>query len=225
MTWRWAFWSITCFNVLIQLVAALLLNQSYAPRILLIKARKLHRENGNQRFHTQSEREGRTLVTVLRISLTRPWRLLATQPIIQVLALYQAYNFGMLYLFISSFPSLWDDRYGMSTGIASLNYLSLAFGSLVGAQICGPLTDTIYCKLKKPYGYADDAPGSPEFRIPLMIPASIMIPCGIFLYGWSAEAKLYFLLPNVSFISISTLRNSILIMASRLVPHSSPVVA
>lgn len=86
----------------------------------------------------------------------------------------------------------------MSTGTASLNYLSLAFGSLVGAQICGPLTDTIYLRLKRRYGLADDAPGLPEFRIPLMIPAAIMAPVGIFLYGWSADARLYFIVPNAS---------------------------
>jgi hypothetical protein len=199
VTWRWTFWSITCFNVVLQLVGLLFLNESYAPRILLFKSRKLRQKTGNPNLRTQWEREGHNIFTVLRISLTRPWRLLATQPIIQALALYQAYNFGMLYLFISSFPSLWKGRYGMPTGIASLNYLSLAFGSLVGAQICGPLTDMIYRKLKRRYGYADDVPGVPEFRIPLMIPASIMIPCGIFLYGWSAEAKLYVLVPNVRF--------------------------
>ena len=178
------------------------MKESYAPRTLLLKARKLRQDTQNPRFHTKEEIEDRNLLTILRISLTRPWRLLATQPIIQVLAFYQAYNFGMLYLFISSFPALWEGRYDMQTSIASLNYLSLAFGSLVGAQICGPLTDTTYRLLKKRYGYADDAPGSPEFRIPLMIPAAIITPCGIFLYGWSAEAKLHFLLPNVSPVPI-----------------------
>jgi hypothetical protein len=108
----------------------------------------------------------------------------------------------MLYLFISSFPSLWEGRYGMPTGIASLNYLSLALGSLIGAQICGPLTDAIYRKLKRRYGYANNVAGLPEFRIPLMIPAALAIPCGIFLYGWSAEAKLHFLLPNVCTVPV-----------------------
>jgi hypothetical protein len=81
--------------------------------------------------------------------------------------LYQAFNFGMLYLFIQSLPTLWRDRYGMSTGIEGLNYCSLALGLLVGAQVCGPLTDLIHKHLEKRYGYSDDSKGLPEFRIPL----------------------------------------------------------
>jgi hypothetical protein len=139
MTWRWAFWSLACFNAVIQLAGLFFLNESYAPTILALKAKKLRQVTGNTALQIKWESEGRTLSYLLRISLTRPWRLLATQPIIQVLALYQAYNYGMLYLFISSFPALWGGRYEMSTGTRSPNYLSLALSSLAGAQIAGPL--------------------------------------------------------------------------------------
>ncbi|OCL03747.1 major facilitator superfamily transporter [Glonium stellatum] len=196
-TWRWTFWSLSCFNVAIQLAGLLFFQETYAPRILAIKARELRQKTGNQELRTEWQKEGRTLPHLLRVSLTRPWRLLGTQPTIQLLALYQAFNFGMLYLFISSFPMLWTGRYGMSTSIGSLNYCSLALGLLVGAQICGPLTDLVYKHLKKRYGHGDDSKGLPEFRIPLMIPAAFIVPCGIFLYGWSAEAKLFWIVPNI----------------------------
>jgi hypothetical protein len=156
---------------------------------------------GNNALQIKWESEGRTLSYLLRISLTRPWRLLATQPIIQVLALYQAYNFSMLYLFISSFPALWVGRYGMSTGTGSPNYLSLALSSLAGAQIAGPLQDRIHRYLRKRSSGNSDANtsnGLPEYRIPLMIPATFLTPCGIFIYGWSAQAKLHWIVPNVS---------------------------
>lgn len=123
--------------------------------------------------------------------------MIGTQPIIQVLALYQAFNFGTLYLLISGFPALWEDRYGMPRGDASLNYISLAIGSLTGVLICGPAMDTVYAAMKRRYGIAEDQPGVPEFRMPLMVPASILTPCAIFLYGWSAHAKLHFLIPDV----------------------------
>jgi hypothetical protein len=173
------------------------LGESYAPRILFVKAKKLRKEKDNPKLQTQWESEGNVIPTILRASLLRPWILIGTQPIIQVLALYQAYNFGLMYVLILSFPSLWEGQYGMRPSLASLKYLSLALGSFIGSQICGPLTDIIHRRLKKHYGYPDDAPGSPEFRIPLMIPASFVTPCGIFLYGWSAQAKLHWIFPNV----------------------------
>jgi hypothetical protein len=168
-----------------------LFKETYAPKILGLKAKKLRQQTGNPHLQTKWESEGRALSYLLRISLTRPWQMLATQPIIQVLALYQAYNFGLLYLFLSSFPALWEGRYGMSTAVGSLNYLSLALGSLAGSQICGLCQDRIYRYLR-----TGPSP-SPESRIPLMIPASLLTPLGIFLYGWSAQAKLHWLMPNI----------------------------
>ena len=100
------------------------------------------------------------------MSLAGPWRLLGTQPIIQLLALYQAFNFRMLYLFISSFPILWRNRYGMSTGIGSLDYCFLALGLLVGAQVCGPLTGLVHKNLKKRYRYSGDSKGLHSTGIP-----------------------------------------------------------
>ncbi|KAJ9658301.1 hypothetical protein H2201_007860 [Coniosporium apollinis] len=196
-TWRWSFWSITCFNIAIQLVGLFFLRETYAPRLLALKARTLRQKTGNPELRAATETTDRTLPALLQVSLTRPWRMLATQPIIQLLALYQAYNFGMLYLFISSFPALWEGRYGMSTSLGSLNYFSLALGSLIGAQICGPLADRIHRRMRIRYGGAENAKAVPEFRIPLMIPAASVTPCGIFLYGWAAQARLHWIVPNI----------------------------
>lgn len=174
------------------------LQETYAPRLLTLKARRLRKETGNPLLRSEWEEPDRNLARLLRVSLTRPWRMLATQPIIQLFALYQAFNYGMLYLFISSFPTLWTQRYGMSASVGSLNYISLALGSLIGAQFCGPATDAIYRKLRVRYGFGEGSKGLPEFRIPLMIPAAIVTPIGVLLYGWSAQAKLYWIVPNVS---------------------------
>lgn len=127
--------------------------------------------------------------------------MLGTQPIVQLFALYQAFNFGTLYLLISSFPALFEGRYGMPRGNASLNYISLAVGSLIGVHICGPSMDHVYGRLKRRSGLKDGESGLPEFRVPLMVPASILTPCGIFLFGWASEAKMHFIIPNVSFSS------------------------
>jgi hypothetical protein len=180
-----------------QIVAQFGLEETYAPRILHIKARNLRRLTGNAKLQTKWEAEHRTLPALLRASLTRPWMMIGTQPIIQVLAVYQAFTLGVIYLLISGFPALWEVRYGFSKGEASLNYIALALGSLIGVNICGPATDAIYAYLKKLYGISVDQPGLPEFRVPLMLPAAVLSPCGIFLFAWSAEAKLHFLVPDV----------------------------
>ncbi|KAK1991764.1 major facilitator superfamily transporter [Colletotrichum falcatum] len=196
-TWRWAFWLVVIVNLTVQLIALFFLRESYAPRLLQLKARKLRKAHPEQIFHTEWERKQRTLPGILRVSLSRPWVMLATQPIIQSLAIYQAFNFGFLYLIISGFPALWEGHYGMSKGTASLNYISVATGSMIGVLICGPAMDSTYRRLKLRYGIKEDQTGVPEFRIPLMVPAAIISPCGILLFAWSAQNRMHFLIPNI----------------------------
>lgn len=39
--------------------------------------------------------------------------------------------------------------------------------------------------------------GTPEFRIPLLIPSTIAIPIGLFWYGWTGQAQTHWILPNI----------------------------
>ena len=199
-TWRWCFWVIVLANAVVQAAAFFFLRETYAPILLRRRARALRAATGNLKLQTQWEQSDadRTLGGLLRVALSRPWVMLGTQPVVQLFALYQAFNFGTLYLLISSFPALFEGRYGMARGTASLNYISLAVGSLLGLYVCGPGVDRLDAHLKRRRGLRDDEPGLPEFRVPLMVPASVMIPCGIFLYGWAAEARLHWIVPNVS---------------------------
>lgn len=199
-TWRWCFWVIVLANVVVQAVAFFFLRETYAPVLLQRRAQALRASTGNPKLQTQWEQSGadRTLPSLLRVALSRPWVMLGTQPIVQLFALYQAFNYGTLWLLISSFPALFEGRYGMARGDASLNYISLAAGLLVGVYICGPGVDWLYAHLKRRRGLRPDEPGLPEFRVPLMVPASVLLPCGILLYGWAAEARLHWIVPNVS---------------------------
>lgn len=41
------------------------------------------------------------------------------------------------------------------------------------------------------------AEGIPEYRLPLIIPFSLLIPIGLFTYGWSAQHQLHWIVPSV----------------------------
>ncbi|KXH47513.1 major facilitator superfamily transporter [Colletotrichum simmondsii] len=196
-TWRWTFWSVVILNFTVQVIAFIFLRETYAPRLLHLKAKRLRNLYNDSAIKTEWEKQERTLAVILRTSLSRPWIMLATQPIIQSLAPYQAFNFGLLYLIISSFPKLWEHYYGMHKGQASLNYISIAVGALIGVLISAPTMDMIYQRLKQRRGIEKNEKGVPEFRIPLMVPPSLLTPCGIILFAWTAQNKMHFMLPNV----------------------------
>jgi multidrug resistance protein len=48
-TWRWGFWSTSIFDALIQLSSMVLLKETYAPKILRLKAENLRKTSGNKK--------------------------------------------------------------------------------------------------------------------------------------------------------------------------------
>lgn len=169
------------------------MQETYGPLILHKKATKIREETGSEEFKTEFEHPERTLLNTLKRSIGRPFRLLGTQPIIQCLALYMAFVYGLMYLVLSTFPALWERRYNQSVGIGGLNYISLGLGFFLGAQICAPINDRIYRRLKK----TNNDTGKPEFRVPMMVPGAVLVPIGLFWYGWSAQARIHWIMPNI----------------------------
>ena len=103
-TWRWTFWATTIADAAIQLFGLFFLQETYPPTILKKKAHRLRKETGDMALHTEFERSDRTLGQILAVSLVRPFRLLGTQPIVQVLACYMAYLYGLMYLMMVIVP-------------------------------------------------------------------------------------------------------------------------
>ncbi|XXG94507.1 hypothetical protein Hte_000764 [Hypoxylon texense] len=196
-TWRWAFYATSIADAAIQVAGLFFLQETYAVVLLARKKAALAKETGNAALRTPFDGAGPAgLWAKLGVALTRPFRLLATQVIVQCLALYMMYVYGLMYLLLSSFPSLFTSPppagYGMSVGVGGLNYISLGLGFFFGAQICAPLQDRFYAALKRRYGA-----GKPEFRVPMMIPGAILVPIGLFIYGWTAEFKTHWIGPNI----------------------------
>ncbi|KAL8806845.1 MAG: hypothetical protein Q9182_001105 [Xanthomendoza sp. 2 TL-2023] len=198
-TWRWIFYATSIADTLIQLSGVFFLRETYPPKLLHIKAVKLRKATGNQDLHTEYEHPERSLLSILENAIIRPFRLIGTQPTVQVLGLFVAYLYGLVYLVLSTFPVLWTERYHESIGIAGLNYISIALGFTLGAQIFSPLNDHVYRIFKSKNGGV----GKPEFRIPIMIPGSILCPVGLFIYAWTSQYHTHWIGPNIGVVIFS----------------------
>ncbi|KAK2613919.1 hypothetical protein N8I77_000787 [Diaporthe amygdali] len=198
-SWRWIFYATTIADAVIQCSGLFFLRETYAPVLLRWRKEKLIKETGNTQLYTDFDSPDKTVSRTLATAFVRPFRMLFTQPIIQVLALYMMYLYGLMYLILSTFPGLWAS-YGMSTGIGGLNYIALGLGFFLGAQICAPIQDRIYARLKKHYNVSV---GRPEFRIPMMIPGAIMMPVGLIIYGWTAQYRVHWIGPDIGVVLLS----------------------
>ena len=192
-TWRWVFWSTSIAAGLVQLMGIFFMQETYAAAILTKKKKQLIKTTGNKDLRTEFDNPNRSFAKHLGTALQRPFRLLLTQPIVQLLALYIGYVYGTLYLVLASFPLAWSNLYDESPSIAGLNYLSLGVGFFLGTQIAAQFADKIYKNLKA----QNNEKGRSEFRVPLMLPGAIMVPVGLALYGWSAQYKMPWIVPNI----------------------------
>jgi len=98
LNWRWIFWTVSIADALVQILCFFFLSETYAPTILLKRAKKLRKETGNVKLHTKFEQPGNSFAQTLRKNLQRPFIMLFTQPALQVTALYRAYLYGLMYL-------------------------------------------------------------------------------------------------------------------------------
>ncbi|KAF8321174.1 MFS general substrate transporter [Clavulina sp. PMI_390] len=192
-SWRWVFYSSSIADGVVQLFGFFLLKETYAPKILADKAKRLRKETGNDKLRTQWERPDRTMLSVVAHGLVRALKLFVTEPIIQVVACYMAVIYGLMYLLLAAFAPLWTKEYGESVGISGLNYLSLAIGLTIGGQVGSRILDRTYASQKQRTGGV----GTPEMRMPFVMATSFFIPVGLLIYGWSAEHHVFWLVPNI----------------------------
>ncbi|KAF2623216.1 MFS multidrug transporter-like protein [Macroventuria anomochaeta] len=194
-TWRWMFWSTTILQVILEGTSLLVFYESYAPFLLRKRAEKLRKETGDSRYHAAIEmrESGRSTMWKLRRSLSRPLRLLAFHPIIQIQAILAGINYGLLYFALASFSALHVSAYGESVAISGLHYIAICTGTISGAQLCGPLMDYVYKRLTSHSGDGR----VPELRIPLLLPGVFFTPIGFLLYGWAAQYRLFWLVVDI----------------------------
>lgn len=96
-------------------------------------------------------------------------------------------------VFLTTIDSIFEEVYGESVGIAGLNYLALGIGLISASQINARVVDRAYKYLSKKNG----GDGKPEYRLPTMMPASIVLPIGLFITGWTATARTHWIGPDI----------------------------
>lgn len=133
-SWRWIFWVVSITTFCFEILALCFLEETYQPKILSRKAKLLRKETGDTRLHTEYDDPDRTFLKLLKTNLIRPVRMISTQVIIQVLSVYMALLYGIMYLVLFTFPLLWTNTYYESVSTGSLNYISTGIGFTLGAQ-------------------------------------------------------------------------------------------
>jgi MFS family permease len=191
--WRWIYWVLAMVSGAASTVALILLRETYSPVILARKAARLRKETGNQALRSKLD-TGISHKECFKLAIVRPMKMLLLSPIVASLSWYMAVAYGLLYLLFTTYTFVFEDVYHFSTGTVGLTYIGTGVGMLLGLGILGTATDHVLKKLK-----AAGKEMKPEHRMPLYltVPAGICLPVGLFLYGWTTDNHVHWIVPMI----------------------------
>lgn len=185
------------------LLALITLPETFAPILLKMKAKHLRKVTGNAHFAAPVER-GEPLQKKLLTNLARPTTFFTTEPIVIFLGMYLVLIFVINFTFLNGFQYIFEDTYGLSPGITSLNFLSIALGVLLdvlATPLYTRLADRIHrrqCRafVKRKNTSASDSesnsssssdsnPTPPELSLIRAAIAAPSLPVSLLWMGWT----------------------------------------
>ncbi|KAI1809076.1 MFS general substrate transporter [Poronia punctata] len=200
--WRWNFWLVAIASGFTTILMLVTMRESFAPVLLQRKAARLRKETGNELLRSKLD-IGLSPGDYFRRSAIRPAKMFLFSPIIMITAFYTALTYGYLYLMFTTMTQVFQGQYGFSTSLVGLAFLGLGVGSMIGVVIYSTTSDRYIArkaaeadKLAEETG-AEKQGMKPEYRLPLLPLGAAMIPVGLFIYGWSAQYRIHWIVPII----------------------------
>lgn len=105
--WRWIEGVLAIATGIVLVAYILIVPETYAPVLLRRRAVQLSKLTGKvYKSQLELKQGSKMLNNVLKISLSRPWVLLVTEPIVTILSIYQAIIYATLYLCFGEWNAL-----------------------------------------------------------------------------------------------------------------------
>ncbi|KAI4861027.1 polyamine transporter 1 [Hypoxylon rubiginosum] len=187
--WRWTEYTTGMLQSVVLVFAVIFIDETYPPRLLVAKARRLRFETGNWALHAKFEEWDVSILELGRKFLVRPIQLLCT-PICALIALYASFCYGILYMQLGAVPIIFGEVRGWSLVPSELPFLALCVGSFTGCLI--NMGNQLY--YNKGYHAAGDR-AVPERRLPPMMLGSVLFATGQFITGWTADPSIHWIVP------------------------------
>ena len=192
--WRWTEY-ITAIMAFTSFILSLFFQpETYAPVILVDKARELRKRTKNWGIHAKQEEIEVDLAELLQKNVSRPLRILFTEPIVLLISIYMAFIYGLLYLFLTAYALVFQGVYGMSPGVGGLPYFGMVIGELI-AFVAVVIMNPGYVKKLE----ANSNVPVPEWRLPLVLVGAVSFSVGLFWFAWTGyNGSIHWIVPTVS---------------------------
>ncbi|KAI9867122.1 MAG: hypothetical protein M1813_009400 [Trichoglossum hirsutum] len=192
--WRWTSWLTAILGWVSFLLNLIFLEETYPPVILVSKAAELRRRTKNWGIHAKQEEIEVDFTELVTKNFSRPLRLLFTEPIVLFVTIYMSFIYGLLYLFLTAYPIVFQQIRGWKPGVAGLPY----FGMILGQFLAGAMIIAFQPWYNRKLKANNDIP-IPEWRLPPVIIGGVAFTAGLFWFGWTGyRADIHWIAPTLS---------------------------
>ncbi|KIW43435.1 uncharacterized protein PV06_04541 [Exophiala oligosperma] len=201
-SWRWTQWVILFAGAVTYLVC-IPQRETYKRIILQRRAKKLGVPGPPNPLPPGMSKWR----FIFLVTISRPLHMLATESIVAFLSVYVAFNFSVLFGFFAAFPLVFQHAvpqiriYNFNQGESGLVFLGIGAGVIIAAAIFIVMDRLTYRrKTLKRRATGDFTPLPPEERLwPAML-GSVLLPVGLFWFGWSARKDIHWISPVLATI-------------------------
>lgn len=187
--WRWDMGVIAIFTGVVWIIGTLYVPETYSPVILRKRAVKLSQMTGKSYVSILERQQGKTTPgAAFKKSLSRPWALLFTEPIVALISIYMAIIYGTLYMLFGAFPIVFQQTRGWSPGIGGLSFMGVLVGMLIGVAY-SIWDNSRYLRIED----ENDGDAPPEARLPPAIIGSVALPIGLFWFAWTNSPSIHWI--------------------------------
>ncbi|KAI1111053.1 major facilitator superfamily domain-containing protein [Nemania sp. NC0429] len=179
------------------------------------------------RWTTKHDEERGSITTMISTSLTRPFHLLFTEPIVFFFSLWVSFAWAVLYLTFGSIPLVFRRQYGFSIEQSGYVFAAMIVGSVL-ATVFGILQDHAlkHPKWQDGASITSDDSGiplsdpipkgfwgflrrhlpaeSPESRLYLTCFTGVLLPIGLYIFGFCARPSIHWIVPTIG-IGLATM--------------------
>ncbi|KAE8138709.1 major facilitator superfamily domain-containing protein [Aspergillus pseudotamarii] len=195
LDWRWTYYIMIIWSAVLLICMIFFAPETYHPIILRARARALRQETGNERYRAPMEDNTKTWRQIIIVALLRPFQLLFLEPMCLCLDIYSAILLGILYLFFGTFPMVFRTTYDMNLWQGGLTFVGIIVGMVIVAATT-PIWSNIRERLLN-NNAKEPGRSEPEYRLPPAIVGGILIPLGLFWFGWTTYSSIHWIVPII----------------------------
>ncbi|KAJ0166034.1 putative MFS-type transporter [Colletotrichum tanaceti] len=161
------------------------------------------------RWLVEDDEKRASLVKLVSVSVSRPFHLLFTEPVVFCFSVWCAFAWAVLYCTFGSIPLVLSRTRGMDIEQSGYFFIAMIVGSVVATTV-GVLQDKLLrlpqwradCPLNEPSRFwlfmRDWFPAeAPESRLYFTCITAVLLPVGLFLFGFTGNQKFHWVAPAI----------------------------